>query len=144
MLVSIFSLLLFTVFIVLSTLHFYWLLGGQWGLKQAIPTKSDSVAFRPPPMLATLVVAIVLLFFGMLYLIKSGFVIWQLPNWIEGYGYWLIPSIFIVRAIGDFKYVGFFKKVKATTFAKADSKWFSPLCLGMGIIGFLIQIIEMS
>ena len=141
MLVSIFSLLHFTVFIVLSALHFYWLLGGQWGLKQAIPTKSETMSFRPPPLLATLLVAIVLLFFGMLYLIKSGFVILQLPNWIENYMYWLIPSIFIVRAIGDFKYVGFFKKLKATTFAKADSKWFSHLCLTMGLIGMTIQLL---
>ncbi len=144
MIISSFAFSLVIIFTFLSALHFYWLVGGRWGLKQAIPTKSESAAFRSPPMLATLVVAIVLLFFGLLYLLKSGLVSWQLPNWIDRYGYWLIPAIFIVRAIGDFNYVGFFKKVRGTTFAKADSKWFSPLCLGMGIIGFLIQILELS
>ena len=131
------------IFMLFSTLHFYWLLGGRWGLKQAIPTKSDAAVFRPPPMLATLLVALVMLFFALLYLIKSELVFFQLPNWVTSYGYWFVPSIFVLRAVGDFNYVGFFKKVKGTTFAKADSKWFSPLCLGIGIIGFLIQILEM-
>ena len=135
------SIFLVIIFSFLSALHFYWLFGGQWGLKQAIPTKSDSAAFRPPPFLATLLVALVLLFFGLLYLLKSGLVYWQLPNWLAYYGYWFIPSIFSLRAIGDFKYVGFFKKVKGTTFAKADSKWFSPLCLAIAIMGFTIEIL---
>jgi len=40
-----------------------------------------------------------------------------------------------LRAIGEFKYLGFFKKIKNTEFAIADSKLFSPLSLA---IGFLI------
>lgn len=66
----------------------------------------------------------------------------QIPNWITNYGYWIIPSIFILRAIGDFKYVGFFKKVRNTEFAKTDSKWFAPLCLTIGIFGILIQLMN--
>ncbi len=143
MISTILALILSLIFMLFSTLHFYWLLGGRWGLKQAIPTKSAAAVFRPPPFLATLLVALVLLFFGLLYLLNSGLLIWSLPNWIASYGYWFVPSIFILRAIGDFNYVGFFKKVKGTIFAKADSKWFSPLCLGIGIIGFLIQFLEM-
>ncbi|MEM6843120.1 MAG: DUF3995 domain-containing protein [Bacteroidota bacterium] len=50
--------------------------------------------------------------------------------------------IFILRALGEFNYVGFFKRVKNTEFARADSRIFSPLCLGIGVIGILIQLMH--
>lgn len=40
---------------------------------------------------------------------------------------------FIVRAIGDFKYVGFFKKIYNSSFASLDTRYFSPLILVLGI-----------
>ena len=33
------------------------------------------------------------------------------------------------RAIGDFKYVGFFKRVRGSKFARMDTLVYSPLCL---------------
>jgi len=54
---------------------------------------------------------------------------------------WAIPAIFLLRALGDFRYVGFFKKVKTTPFAKADTKFFSPLCLMLGLFGIAIQLL---
>lgn len=139
---KILSIILLLIFFLLSFIHFYWLFGGKWGLKNVIPTKRDQKSFRPPPKFATLIVAIVLIFFGFAYLIKSGVTDIQIPNWIESYNYWIIPLIFILRAIGDFNYVGLFKKIKNTEFAKADSKWFTPLCLTIGILGVLIQLIN--
>lgn len=138
MIISIFSLLLFLIFMVLSGFHFYWLFGGTWGVNSVIPTKDNDTSALSPPKFATLVVALGLASFGGVYLIQSGFVRFTLPNWVE-YAYWGIPVIFTLRAIGEFNYVGFFKKIKHTEFAKADSKLFSPLCLGIGIVGFLIQ-----
>ncbi len=135
------SLILLIIFTLLGGLHVYWIFGGEWGLKQAIPTKSETENFRPPPKMATFLVAIVLLLFGLVYLVKSGYTSLEAPNWMAIYGYWIIPSIFILRAIGEFKYVGFFKKIKHTEFAKADSKWFSPLCLAIGIVGMAIQVL---
>jgi len=41
----------------------------------------------------------------------------------------LIAVAFFFRAVGDFNYVGFFKKVKNTGFAKRDNRYYSPLCL---------------
>ncbi|NQY05687.1 MAG: DUF3995 domain-containing protein [Flavobacteriaceae bacterium] len=142
MITTILSIILLVLFTSLGLIHFYWLFGGKWGLKNVIPTKSQKDDFHPPPKFATLVVAIVLLFFGLIYFIKSGFIEIKAPNWIVNYVYWIISSIFVLRAIGEFKYIGFFKKVNNTAFAKADSKWFSPLCLTIGIIGFLIEVMS--
>lgn len=140
--ITILSILLFLIFSILSGFHFYWLFGGTWGLKKVIPTKNNTTSTLAIPKFATLLVALVLLIFGLLYLLKSGLLNQPIPNWLTDYGYWLIPLFFILRAIGEFNYVGFFKKVKNTEFAKADSKWFSPLCLFIGLMGILIQIMS--
>lgn len=140
MIILILSLVLFFIYTLLGGFHFYWLFGGTWGLKKVIPTKGKEANTLAIPKFATLIVALVLVSFGIVYLIKSGVINIQIPSWITNYGYWFIPSIFILRAIGDFNYVGFFKKIKNTEFAKADSKIFSPLCLGIGVIGILIVI----
>ncbi len=142
MLVVILSIILFFVFSILGGFHFYWLFGGTWGVKKVIPTKVNQENIPSIPKLATLLVGLVLVSIGLLYLMKSGFITVQIPNWTTNYVYWIIPPIFILRAIGDFNYVGFFKKIKNTEFAKADSKLFSPLCLSIGIIGILIQLLD--
>lgn len=133
------SIILFIIFLILGLLHCYWFFGGTWGLQQVVPTKKNGTHSISPPKFATFLVAVVLISFGVFYLVKTNFIALQLPNTIVDYAYWIIPSLFILRAIGDFNYVGFFKKIKHTTFAKADSKWFSPLCLSIGIIGIVIQ-----
>lgn len=142
MLVIILAIILFLIFTILGAFHFYWLFGGVWGLKKAIPTKGNTANTLAIPKIATLLVGLVLVLFGLIYLIKTGFIIIHIPDWLTTYGYWFIPAIFILRAIGEFNYVGFFKKIKNTEFAKADSKIFSPLCLGIGITGMLIQLMS--
>ena len=138
--IMILSLALSLIFMILGGFHIYWLFGGTYGVSKVIPTKQDQSILPAIPKLATLIVALVLLSFGMLYLIKSGIITLQIPALIENYAYWFIPIIFILRAIGEFNYVGFFKRIKDTEFAKADSKLFSPLCLVIGVFGLLIQL----
>ena len=45
----------------------------------------------------------------------------------------VLAAVFTVRAIGDRKYVGFFKQVRDTEFARLDSRIYSPLCLLLGL-----------
>ena len=142
MMTTIFSIILFLIFILLGLIHFYWIFGGKWALEKALPTKEIGEKAIEPTKIATAIVGIGLISFGLLYLTKSSLIDFQIPNWIMTYGSWIIPVIFILRAIGDFKYVGFFKKIKSTNFGKADSKIFSPLCLTIGIIGILIQLMK--
>lgn len=136
------SFILSTIFILLSLIHLYWLFGGKWGLKNVIPTNSKQDSSKPPPKVATFIVALILTIFGLIYLEKSDFINIKVPYGIARHGLWIIPSIFTLRAIGEFKYVGFFKKIKNTAFAKADTKWFSPLCLIIGIVGIMIYLMD--
>jgi hypothetical protein len=44
-------------------------------------------------------------------------------------GIWFVAGIFLLRAIGDFHYIGFFKQVRDSRFARLDTLVYSPLCL---------------
>ncbi len=141
MITTVLSICLFIIFALLSSLHVYWIFGGNWALKQALPTKNDVEKVTIPGIIPTLIVSIGLALFGLYYLLKSDLIYLELPNWIISFVGWMIPILFILRAIGEFNYVGFFKKIKHTTFAKADTKIFSPLCLGIGIVGLIVQLL---
>jgi len=95
-----------------------------------------------PGLFATIMVALVLLTFALFILIKAGLLQTTLPTWLQQYGLYILAGLFIIRAIGDFKYVGFTKKLKGTKFALMDTKWYSPLCLGIGILLILLQCIS--
>jgi hypothetical protein len=138
--ISILSFILFLIFSLLSGIHFYWLFGGNWGLKSVIPSKGNDPVILAIPKFATILVALGLLFFGLIYLNFTELLSVQLNHWLLEYGMWFIPSLFLLRAIGEFNYVGVFKRIKNTSFAKADNQIFIPLCASIGIIGLLIQL----
>ncbi len=140
-----FSTILMLIFITLSGIHIYWALGGKWGADEAIPSiKGDKKVFEPGPI-ATLIVAFGLLCFAAIVYFNA-FDSGVKSNWffniIQTKGLWLIVIMFLLRAIGEFKYVGFFKKVKDTSFGKADTQIFTPLCLGISVISFVLIIIK--
>lgn len=134
------AIILFVIFSILGGFHLYWLAGGSWGMEYVIPTKDDKIQTLTPPAFATLIVALALFSFGLVYLQLTELIHLPVPDWIVNYAAWFIPSIFILRAIGEFNYVGFFKRIRHTRFAKADSNLFSPLCLCIGGIGMIIQL----
>jgi hypothetical protein len=131
--------ILFLIFITLSALHFYWGFGGKWGSHAVVPTKENGIPVFVPRTISTFVVAVGLLCFGLFYLIKYGFIEMSFPIWLDKTGFWIIASIFILRAIGDFNYVGFFKKHKSSKFAINDTKYFSPLCSLIGILTLVLK-----
>ncbi|WP_347374594.1 DUF3995 domain-containing protein [Aequorivita sp. Q41] len=130
------SILLF----VLGLIHFNWVIGGTFGYSEALPTNENGDRVLSPKKIDSASVAIGLIAFGTFYIFKAGIIDYNLPLWILNYGSCIIPAIFLLRAMGDFKYVGFFKKIKNTPFGKLDTILFSPLCLLIGILGLLILL----
>ncbi len=135
------SLLLFIIFLVLSAVHFYWLFGGKWGLSASIPTTSDGQhLFNPGPM-ATLGVAVGMLLMGLAMLVKGGLLYFGwLPDRVGEWAVWAIAVVFLLRAVGDFQYVGFFKKEKDSLFARMDTRYYSPLCLVICCLASMLAI----
>lgn len=131
---SIFSILLVINFGALSFLHMYWAFGGRWGIENAAPVNEAGKKFLNTGVMPSLVVAVGLALFSAYYII--------LPSGVLAIAGWIIPSIFFIRAIGDFRYVGFFKKVKSSTFAELDTKFYSPLCLVIAALGYSVQLLN--
>jgi hypothetical protein len=136
------SILLSIILIGLGLIHFNWVVGGKFGFAESLPTKESGERVLNPKKIDSAIVGIGLTAFGIFYVLKSGLFEYNLPEWIMKYGSWIIPIIFLLRAIGEFKYIGFFKSIKKTDFGKLDTKFFSPLCLIIGIFGIIIQLLK--
>ncbi len=114
--------------VLIALVHVYWAFGGQWGVKVAIPTRSNGRPEFSPPAWLTFMVALALLTF-------AGAIVWtwQLPNpplWLRTF---LSLTIFVMiaRSIGDGKQVGFSKTNRNTAFAQWDDRLFTPLAVLM-------------
>ncbi|WP_134686859.1 DUF3995 domain-containing protein [Brevibacillus migulae] len=116
----------------LSVVHLYWMAGGKKGTIAALPSRGAKLLFRPT-IVGTGLVAIALAVSGW-YVFELGGVVNRslFPGSLFPYGGWVLSLVFIIRAVGDFRWVGFFKKHKGTVFAKWDSVLYSPLCLFLG------------
>ena len=121
-----------------AMLHFYWAFGGTFGLASAGPTMEGGVEFKPSALL-TFVVACVITGLSVIALCLGPLIdIGELMGSgnLPYLGY-LISGVFILRAIGDGRYIGMLKKVYNSRFAMLDTRYFSPLILFIGI-GFLL------
>lgn len=124
----------------IGLLHFYWAAGGRWGITQAVPTDESGKRVLKTSPLACIVVGLGLSGFALYYFsIGFGFSL-HLPFGKEKWGIWVLVFLFTARAIGDFRYVGFFKKLKNTQFGKQDTWVYAPLCLYLGLSSLMIAI----
>jgi hypothetical protein len=140
--IMILSILLSIIFIGLGLIHFNWVTGGKFGFAESLPTKESGERVLNPKKIHSAIVGLGLTIFGFFYVLKTGLIEYNIPEWIMKYGGWIIPIIFLLRAFGEFKYVGLFKSIKNTEFGKFDTKFYSPLCLLIAIFGLIIQLMK--
>ena len=126
MMIPIPALILCVTFVGLAVIHVHWALGGQLGLTSVVPTRSGEPLFQPGKV-STLLVAGALLLAALISLWRGAY-FHVAPTWIPRVGIWVLAVVFALRAIGDFRYCGIFKRVRDTEFARNDSLFFSPLC----------------
>lgn len=134
--------ILFIIFMLISFIHFYWGVGGKRGLKEAVPAKENGEKIFNPTIFSCFLVAIIFSCLAIFILVKGGILYLFLPEWISQYGLVVTAIIFLLRAIGDFKYVGFFKKIKNTDFGKLDTKYYSPLCIFIGSLELILYLLD--
>jgi hypothetical protein len=120
------------VFLVLALWHFRMAFVQPTGETGGVPSVDGKPLFVPSTQ-ATLLVGIVLTSFAGLVAATAGFVDVGLPTvllvWLS-YG---LALGLVGRAVGEFRYVGFFKRVRGTPFARLDTWVYSPLCLLLAI-----------
>lgn len=94
----------------------------------AVPSVDGKPLFTPSRA-ATVGVAIVLLLFAALVAAAGGLLKTGISaRLLTGLCYALAAGL-LARAIGDFKYLGLFKRVRGSRFATLDTFVYSPLCL---------------
>jgi len=121
------------VFCVLSLLHVTWAVGIPVGHAAAIPEREDGApTFRPGPA-STFAVAGLLFIAALLVTQRVGLGRGWIPAALVGPGCWALAAAFVLRAVGEFRYVGFFKRVRTTAFARMDTRYYSPLALLLGL-----------
>lgn len=120
------AVVLIVLFLALSCMHVYWALTGRTGSRRVIPTENGAPVFHPGRS-ATLAVAALLAAAAAVSLWRGA---WPDAgaSWVPRIGILVIAGVFAARAVGDFRLVGFFKRVRGTDFARTDSLVYSPLC----------------
>ena len=123
------ALILSCIFLFLSGLHVYWGLGGKWAKDAAVPRNINGTKRINPSSFDCFIVAFLLLGAEFFVLVESRLLLFKWPGWLLHSGSWILIALFAARAIGEFRYVGFFKKMKTSKFAYLDTKYYSPLCV---------------
>ena len=116
--------------------HFYWGIGGQYGRTVSVPQRDDGTPLLVPTAAATLAVAAVLT----VILVALGIYVMPvnvlLPRRLLRAGLVLFGVIFLARGLSWHPYIGLFKRVRTTNFARNDTRFYSPGCIATGL-GFL-------
>jgi len=126
------------VFCVLSLLHVGWAVGIRAGHGQAIPERADGQPVFRPGAAATFAVAGLLFVAALLVTQRVGLGRDLIPAALVVPGCWVLSAAFVLRSIGEFRYVGFFKRVRGTPFARMDTRYYSPLALLLGVGAALV------
>jgi hypothetical protein len=130
---------LFVVIIMgaIAGLHLYWALGGTTAKSSAVPEIDGQRAFSPSKA-GTFLVAVALLFGATIVAMAGHLIGGFLPADLLRLLTFGLAITFMARAVGDFRLVGFFKRVRGTRFARFDTWAYAPLCLGLGVaIGYV-------
>ena len=127
-----------TIIAFAASFHLYWALGGRVGYSVSLPQRPDGVpvmAHRLPwwrP--AAGAVALGLLALAALLLAHSRRLPLPLPERLAEAALLATGLAFVARALVPNRYVGFFKTLKGTRWARYDTRLYSPLFLLLGLL----------
>lgn len=97
-----------------------------------VPSVGGTPLFAPSVGTTVAVGGVLLLFAGLVAatagLIEIG-ISRRVLSWLS----YALAAGLLARAVGEFKYVGFFKRVRDSPFARLDTLLYSPLCLLLAV-----------
>ena len=118
--------------------HAHWALGGRLGLSVSLPQRPDGTPvmahrlrlWRPAAgAIALLLVALAALLLGRAHLLAL-----SLPDAVERSTLLGVGFAFVARALVPNRFVGFFKSLRGTRWAKYDTRLYCPLFLLLGAL----------
>ncbi|KVP64587.1 DUF3995 domain-containing protein [Burkholderia ubonensis] len=116
----------------IALIHVYWACGGRVGKAAAIPELDGEPVLRPSAA-GTFAVAAALLAGAGVIAARAGWLRASPHASAVAFATVALALIFAVRAIGDFRYVGFFKHIRGSRFARMDTLCYSPLCAALSL-----------
>ena len=122
------ALFLASVLTLIAALHFYWAAGGRSASAAVVPEMNGRPTIQPGP-LACSAVGVLLVLAARLWLGRGGALRLPGPRWLSAAGSWAVGGILALRAIGDFRFFGLFRRVTGTSFARNDARYYTPLCV---------------
>src|ERR1700754_2545053 len=133
------TLLVCIALLLIAALHIYWAFGGHNMVNEAIPTYKGRRLLHPSP-LGTFIVALLIIAAGVVIGIQGRVIPIPLFKRVSFWGSCLIAAIFLMRSIGDFRYVGLFKTFQRSVFAQRDTNIYTPLCLLLTVMITFIAV----
>jgi uncharacterized protein DUF3995 len=122
----------------LGALHIAWAVGRRPYSQAVIPTRPDGTPLFSPSPGVTLGVAGLLFAAAFLVLERAGLGPGLLPPPWRQLGAIGVATVLLLRGIGDFRYVGLFKRVRGSPFARLDTTFYTPLALALAAVaGFV-------
>jgi Protein of unknown function (DUF3995) len=115
------------VFLLLALWHVWMALHPVAGLGVAVPSAGEKPLFAPSRT-ATFAVAAALVVCAILVSATGSLIEIGLAQGVLAALSYALALGLLIRAVGDFRYVGFFKRVRGTRFAHMDSLVYSPAC----------------
>jgi len=138
-------LLAWTTFLLLlgiAGVHVYWAFGGVWPAKErallprVVAASNDT---RMPPVPITLIVAALIFVAGLLPLMWTGVLPLLLPGALVALALWGLVAVFLGRGLVTYTPIG--KSVFAVEpFNGLNRKYYSPLCIVLGVMILVIRI----
>ena len=128
------------VFALIGLLHVYWALGGRLAMGTAVPQRPDGSAVFRPGRVPTATVALALWTASGVLLVRATDLfglrsaVWPRVGCIG------LAIVFLARAVGDFRLIGFFKTIRSTGFAVWDTWLYTPLCLVLAAACLLLGL----
>jgi len=108
--------------------HIYWAFGGRWGYRVAFPRVKSKTVFKIGHI-EMFLLGVGLAAAGFLILGRMKiWTIWAIWRYYRS-GVLLLSAFALIRAVGDFRYLGFFKDRRFDFSSKIDTWVISPLCL---------------
>ncbi|HEX9948067.1 MAG TPA: DUF3995 domain-containing protein [Allosphingosinicella sp.] len=121
-----------------AAFHLHWALGGRLGYSVSLPQRPDGdpvMAHRLPwwrPAAGAVALGLVAL--ALLLLGHTGHLPLPLPPGLPRAALIAAGAAFATRALVPNRYVGFFKSLRGTRWARYDTRLYSPLFLLLGLL----------
>ena len=129
--------LVVVVLVSLSLLHVYWGFGGRLAWLSVLPEVESRPLFVPTAA-QSFGVATALALAALVLAGAAGLIVVPVSNGLLRIGSYGVAAVFALRAIGEFRHVGFFKRNRGTRFARMDSWLYSPLCFLIAAGAFMV------